>query len=45
MLSAGAGYLGAILLHRTIANPLSTPFWSRCGYRRSPTDWMLGAVG
>lgn len=37
--------IGAILLHYTAANPLSGPFWSRCGYRPLLTAWGRGTVG
>ncbi|MBS2538992.1 GNAT family N-acetyltransferase [Catenulispora sp. NF23] len=40
-----AAGVGAILLHYTIANPLSGPFWSRCGYRPVLTAWSRGTVG
>ena len=37
--------IGAILLHYTAVNPLSAPFWSRCGYRPLLTSWTRGTVG
>jgi predicted N-acetyltransferase YhbS len=37
--------IGAILLHYTAVNPLSAPFWSRCGYRPVLTSWTRGTVG
>lgn len=37
--------VGAILLHYTASNPLSGPFWSRCGYRPLFTVWSRGTVG
>jgi len=37
--------IGALLLHYTAANPLSAPFWSRCGYRPLLTAWTRGTVG
>ncbi|WP_194927301.1 GNAT family N-acetyltransferase [Catenulispora pinisilvae] len=40
-----AAGVGAVLLHYTIANPLSGPFWSRCGYRPVLTAWSRGTVG
>ncbi|MEY9933812.1 GNAT superfamily N-acetyltransferase [Catenulispora sp. GP43] len=40
-----AAGLGALLLHYTAANPLSGPFWSRCGYRPLLTAWTRGTVG
>ncbi|ACU74259.1 GCN5-related N-acetyltransferase [Catenulispora acidiphila DSM 44928] len=36
---------GAVLLHYTAANPLSGPFWHRCGYRPLLTTWTRGTVG
>lgn len=35
----------ATLLHYTAVNPLSGPFWSRCGYRPLLTTWTRGTVG
>jgi GNAT superfamily N-acetyltransferase len=35
----------AMLLHYTAVNPLSGPFWSRCGYRPLLTAWTRGTVG
>lgn len=42
--AAGQG-VTAITLHHALPNPLSTPFWSRCGYRPLFTQWVrhLGA--
>ncbi|MEY9895427.1 GNAT superfamily N-acetyltransferase [Catenulispora sp. MAP12-49] len=40
-----AAGLGAMLLHYTAVNPLSGPFWSRCGYRPLLTAWTRGTVG
>ncbi|WP_344662275.1 GNAT family N-acetyltransferase [Catenulispora subtropica] len=40
-----AAGIGATLLHYTAANPLSGPFWSRCGYRPLQTVWGRGTVG
>jgi GNAT superfamily N-acetyltransferase len=37
--------IGAVLLHYTATNPLSVPFWSRCGYRPLLTAWTRGTVG
>ncbi|WP_194916911.1 GNAT family N-acetyltransferase [Catenulispora rubra] len=37
--------VGAILLHYTATNPLSGPFWNRCGYRPLLTAWTRGTVG
>ncbi|KAA2253870.1 GNAT family N-acetyltransferase [Solihabitans fulvus] len=31
----------AILLHHAALNPLSAPFWNRCGYRPLWTNWEL----
>jgi hypothetical protein len=28
------------LLHHATMNPLSTPFWHRCGYRPLWTSWV-----
>ena len=36
---------GALLLHYTATNPLSVPFWNRCGYRPLLTAWTRGTVG
>lgn len=33
------------LLHYAALNPLSGPFWSRCGYRPLTTVWARGLVG
>jgi ribosomal protein S18 acetylase RimI-like enzyme len=33
------------LLHYAALNPLSVPFWSRCGYRPLTTAWARGTVG
>lgn len=37
--------IAAILLHYVAVNPLSGPFWSRCGYRPLFTNWTRGTVG
>ena len=37
--------IAAILLHYAAVNPLSGPFWSRCGYRPLFTNWTRGTVG
>lgn len=37
--------VGALLLHYTAVNPLSGPFWNRCGYRPVLTAWTRGTVG
>lgn len=37
--------VAASLLHYTAVNPLSAPFWSRCGYRPLMTTWVRGTVG
>ena len=37
--------IGATLLHYAAANPLSGPFWSRCGYRPLVTAWGRGTAG
>ncbi|QYC38764.1 hypothetical protein Nocox_05685 [Nonomuraea coxensis DSM 45129] len=29
-----------MLLHHALPNPLSTPFWSRRGYRPLYTQWV-----
>jgi hypothetical protein len=31
----------ATLLHYSGLNPLSAPFWHRCGYRPLSTRWQL----
>jgi len=36
---------GAVVLHYTATNPLSAPFWNRCGYRPLLTSWTRGTVG
>jgi ribosomal protein S18 acetylase RimI-like enzyme len=37
--------VAAVLLHYMVANPLSGPFWARCGYRPLLTTWSRGTVG
>lgn len=40
-----AAGVAASLLHYAAVNPLSAPFWSRCGYRPLTTTWARGTVG
>lgn len=40
-----AADIAAMLLHYSATNPLSVPFWSRCGYRPLLTEWGRGTVG
>ncbi|NUP48744.1 MAG: GNAT family N-acetyltransferase [Catenulispora sp.] len=40
-----AAGISATLLHYAACNPLSGPFWSRCGYRPLLTAWGRGTVG
>jgi GNAT superfamily N-acetyltransferase len=37
---AAAEGASVMLLHHALPNPLSTPFWARCGYRPLITQWV-----